>query len=167
VLAVLGFDAFDPDFFSPRRRGTSSLCAIMPTTRASGSAAWGGRGERSRAESRRMKHSDWTQRGGTRALGGGALSCAPRTALVVILSLAGITGCAGRWFDIRPQGNTAQAPSPATGNLEGSTVAYIQGLCALPREQREPQVRALNEALLPNHANISCGRGGGGPPLRD
>ena len=86
---------------------------------------------------------------------------------MVILSAVAITGCAGRWFDTRPQTNTAQAPSAAPSDLKGSTVAYIQGLCSLPREQRDPQVRVLNEALLPTHANISCGRGGGDPPLRN
>jgi len=92
-----------------------------------------------------------------------------RGAALVILSAAALTGCAGRWFDIRPQRNAEQQPQASTspGDLRSSAVTYIQGLCALPREQREPQVRGLNEALLPNHATISCGRGGGGPPLND
>jgi hypothetical protein len=117
-------------------------------------------------DSPRMKYSNWTRRGGTRA-SGGALSCALRAALVVVLSTAAITGCAGRWFDTRPQGNIAQAPPPSPTDLRGSTVAYIQGLCSLPREQRDPQVRVLNEALLPNHANISCGRTGDSPLARN
>jgi hypothetical protein len=85
---------------------------------------------------------------------------------VIILSTVAITGCAGRWFDIRPHGNSAQA-TPSQTDLKSSTVAYIQGLCSLPREQRDPQVRVLNEALLPNHASISCGRAGESEPLRN
>jgi hypothetical protein len=88
-------------------------------------------------------------------------------AALVILTTAALSGCAGRWFDTRPQGHAEQQASISPGDLRGSAVTYIQGLCALPREQREPQVRGLNEALLPNHATISCGRGGGGPPLND
>jgi hypothetical protein len=97
---------------------------------------------------------------------GAALGYA-RGAALVILATAGLSGCAGRWFDMRPQGkgNADQTVNVSPGDLRSSAVTYIQGLCALPREQREPQVRGLNEALLPNHATISCGRGGGGPPL--
>jgi hypothetical protein len=91
-----------------------------------------------------------------------------RAAALVMLTTTALTGCAGRWFDTRPQGNAGagqqQPVNVSPGDLKNSTVTYILGLCALPREQREPQVRALNEALLPNHATISCGRGGGGPP---
>ena len=86
---------------------------------------------------------------------------------MTLLSTLAITGCAGRWFDIRPHGNSAQAATPSQTDLKGSTVAYIQGLCSLPREQREPQVRVLNEALLPHHANISCGRAGETEQLRN
>jgi hypothetical protein len=86
----------------------------------------------------------------------------PAAALAVaVLATGALTGCSGRWFDLRPQGNAAQSATPSQGDLKSSTVSYIQGLCALPREQRDPQVRELNEALLPNHATISCGRGGG------
>ena len=87
-----------------------------------------------------------------------------RGVALVVLAATAITGCAGRWFDILPERNAAQASSPSPIDKKGPVVAYIQGLCALPREEREPQVRGLNEALLPNHATISCGRGGGGPP---
>ena len=95
---------------------------------------------------------------------GVALSYA-RGAALVMLATAALTGCAGRWFETRPQSHAEQVVDVSPGDLRSSTVTYIQGLCALPREQREPQVRGLNEALLPNHATISCGRGGGGPPL--
>lgn len=83
------------------------------------------------------------------------------TLAVAILATGALAGCSGRWFDLRPQGNAAQSATSSQGDLKSSTVSYIQGLCALPREQRDPQVRELNEALLPNHATISCGRGGG------
>ena len=90
-----------------------------------------------------------------------------RGAALVSLPAAVLTGCSsGRWFETRrPQPNAEQAANVSAGDLRSSAVTYIQGLCSLPREQREPQVRGLNEALLPNHATISCGRGGGGPPL--
>jgi len=81
---------------------------------------------------------------------------AAATALGVTLS-----GCAsGRWFESHPQANAA-APqaSPAT-DFNTQAAKYVRDLCGLPREQRDMRVRALNEALLPNHANISCGRGG-------
>ena len=90
-----------------------------------------------------------------------ALRTRELTLAVAILATGTLAGCSGRWFDLRPQGDTAQSATPSQGDLKTSTVTYIQGLCALPREQREPQVRELNEALLPNHATISCGRGGG------
>lgn len=80
---------------------------------------------------------------------------------VAILAIGTVSGCSGRWFDLRPQGNTDQSATSSQGDLKNSTVTYIQGLCTLPREQRDPQLRELNEALLPNHATISCGRGGG------
>lgn len=54
---------------------------------------------------------------------------------------------------------TERAPA-APKDLRQSAVTYIKGLCTLPKEQLDPRVRELNEALLPNHATISCGRGG-------
>jgi hypothetical protein len=30
----------------------------------------------------------------------------------------------------------------------------------LPKEQRDPELRDLNQLLLPHHAAIYCGRGG-------
>jgi hypothetical protein len=82
-------------------------------------------------------------------------------ALIVVATLS---GCSGRWFDLRPQGNSAQSQTQSENDQKASAVNYVRTLCALPREQRDPQVRELNEAILPNHATISCGRGGGGPP---
>ena len=79
--------------------------------------------------------------------------------VAIVLTLCGCSN--GRWFETRPgQGNTAPPPSSSPTDLNSSTVTYIRGLCALPREQRDAQLRALNEALLPNHAAISCGRSG-------
>ena len=69
------------------------------------------------------------------------------------------SGCStGRWFETRPQEGNNPAPPPGSPtDLKSSTVTYIRGLCALPRDQRDAQLRELNEALLPNHAAISCG----------
>jgi hypothetical protein len=79
----------------------------------------------------------------------------------VVMTLA-LCGCStGRWFETRPQqGNSAPPPPSSATDLKSSTVTYVRELCALPREQRDAQLRELNEALLPNHAAISCGRGG-------
>ena len=79
--------------------------------------------------------------------------------IAIVLALCGCT--TGRWFETQPrQGDTAPPPPSSPTDLKSSTVTYIRELCALPREQRDAQLRALNEALLPNHAAISCGRGG-------
>ena len=81
---------------------------------------------------------------------------AAATALGVTLS-----GCAsGRWFESHPQGNAAAPQVSSATDFNTQAATYVRDLCALPREQRDMRVRALNEALLPNHANISCGRGG-------
>ena len=76
-------------------------------------------------------------------------------ALVVSLS-----GCAGRWFETHPQRAEADPVPSSSNDFDAQAAAYVRDLCALPREERDMRVRALNEALLPNHANISCGRGG-------
>src|SRR5882762_1669316 len=79
--------------------------------------------------------------------------------IAIVLALCGCT--TGRWFETQPrEGNTAPPPPSSPTDLKSSTVTYVRELCALPREQRDAQLRALNEALLPNHAAISCGRGG-------
>ncbi len=78
---------------------------------------------------------------------------------MVMLTLA-LSGCAGRWFESRPQGNVAASPVNSSDDLKGATVTYLRNLCTLPREQRDLAARELNESLLPNHAAISCGRGG-------
>jgi hypothetical protein len=116
------------------------------------------RGDVPRGKLKNMKHAH-----GTPWTCGQALGYVQRAALV-LFTAAAITGCAGRWFETRPEGNAAQAQSQSPIDKKGPVVAYIQGLCALPREERDPQVRGLNEALLPNHAYISCGRGGDSPP---
>ena len=79
--------------------------------------------------------------------------------VAMVLALCGCS--TGRWFETRPrQGDTAPPPPSSPNDLKSSTVNYVHGVCALPQEQRDAQLRALNEALLPNHAAISCGRGG-------
>jgi hypothetical protein len=79
--------------------------------------------------------------------------------VAIVLALCGCT--TGRWFESRPQqGDTAPPPPSSLADLKSSAVNYVRGVCALPREQRDAQLRALNEALLPNHAAISCGRSG-------
>jgi hypothetical protein len=45
-------------------------------------------------------------------------------------------------------------------DFKRSTATYINGLCLLPRKQRDSSILELNEALLPNHATVSCGRSG-------
>jgi hypothetical protein len=81
---------------------------------------------------------------------------AAATGLVMALS-----GCApGRWFESHPQANAATPQQNSAADFNTQAATYVRDLCGMPREQRDMQVRALNEALLPNHANISCGRGG-------
>jgi hypothetical protein len=83
------------------------------------------------------------------------------------LTLAGVvavgiaaSGCATPWFGTpQPKTKTAAAPG-SPDELKQAAVAYIDQLCKLPKEQRDSMFRELNEALLPNHASVSCGRGG-------
>jgi hypothetical protein len=80
--------------------------------------------------------------------------------LAVVLSTVALTGCAGgRWFE-----NSSGHPTPSSdtgaGDQKAASAAYIRSLCALPREQRQSQVRSLNEAVLPDNVTISCGRTG-------
>lgn len=84
-----------------------------------------------------------------------------------LLALSGIlalgmtaSGCATPWFsNPTPKNDTARPGSPSQ-DLKKATVAYIKGLCQLSREQRNPNVHELNEALLPNHVTVDCGPGG-------
>jgi len=83
-------------------------------------------------------------------------------AVAGVLSVAalGLSGCAaGRWFE-QPHAAAAAPPANAAGDLKLATVTYIREVCELPKEQRDPALRALNESLVPNHAVIYCGRGG-------
>ena len=82
------------------------------------------------------------------------------SAVVVVVLATALSGCAGRWFETRPQGNATATAGNSPDDLKTSTVSYIHNLCAQPREQRDLLIRQLNESLLPNHAAISCGRGG-------
>jgi len=89
------------------------------------------------------------------------------------LGLAGIVavgltaaGCDTPWFGHPKTHTDAQdaAPSLPGGDQRVVAANYINSLCKLAKEQRDPQVRALNEAVLPNHATISCGPGSGPDP---
>ena len=101
-----------------------------------------GRSRGVRAENRKMKYSQW-------------LAAAALVTLMTTLS-----ACAGRWFDTRPKHDDAAPVVDASNDFNAQAAAYVRDVCALPREERDTRLRALNEALLPNHANISCGRGG-------
>ena len=82
------------------------------------------------------------------------------TFTVSAVLLVALSGCsAGRWFETRSERDSPPPPASAP-DLKSSTVTYIRGTCALPREQRDVQLRELNESLLPNHVVVSCGRGG-------
>jgi hypothetical protein len=82
--------------------------------------------------------------------------------VVGVLAL-GVTasGRATPWFgkSTTTKSDTTQATNSA-GDPKHSTVSYINGICKLPKEQRDATFRELNEALLPNHAAISCGPSG-------
>jgi hypothetical protein len=89
----------------------------------------------------------------------------PKTIVLVVTGVLAIgiaaSGCATPWFG--NSGATKGAATPATnspGDAQQMAVSYINGICKLPKEQRDARFRELNEALLPNHAAISCGRGG-------
>lgn len=77
--------------------------------------------------------------------------------LTVTLGLSGCT--AGRWFE-HPQATADPPHATASNDLKLATVTYVREVCELPKEQRDPVLRALNESLVPNHAVIYCGRGG-------
>jgi len=78
---------------------------------------------------------------------------------------AGMTasGCATPWFENKPKGNPDPPPSAAP-DMRTAAATYINTLCKMSREQRDTKVRELNEAVLPNHATISCGPGSGDGP---
>ena len=79
----------------------------------------------------------------------------------VVLSTLALAGCAGgRWFETGHPNPGAPSSDTAASDQKSTSAAYIRSLCALPREQRQNQVRALNEALLPDNVVISCGRSG-------
>jgi len=88
---------------------------------------------------------------------------------LVSLGLAGVVaigatvaGCASPWFG-NAKHERAQASQPANtaADLKQATITYITGLCKLPKQQHDDLLRELNEALLPNHATISCGPASG------
>ena len=90
-----------------------------------------------------------------------SLSRTVPVALIVALSTVALTGCAaGRWFESGRSNPTPSPDTPILSDQKSISAAYIRSLCALPREQRQSQVRELNEALLPDNVVISCGRSG-------
>ena len=83
-----------------------------------------------------------------------------RSTAVVLATLA-LAGCAGgRWFETGRPNPTLGSDTGGGSDAKSAAAAYIRSLCAMPREQRQTQVRALNEALLPDNVVISCGRTG-------
>ena len=79
----------------------------------------------------------------------------------VVLAVVALAGCAGgRWFESDHASPPQSSDTSGGTDAKSTSAAYIRSLCALPREQRQPQVRALNEALLPDNVVISCGRSG-------
>jgi len=89
---------------------------------------------------------------------------------LVSLAMAGIvavgmtaSGCATPWFENKPKGTSATEQS-APPDVRSAAATYINTLCKMSREQRDIKVRELNEAVLPNHATVSCGPGSGDGP---
>jgi hypothetical protein len=79
----------------------------------------------------------------------------------VVLSVVALAGCAaGRWFETDHPKSPQRSDTGGGTDAKSTSAAYIRSLCALPPEQRQAQVRALNEALLPDNVVISCGRSG-------
>jgi hypothetical protein len=118
---------------------------IMMRTRGFESVARGGRGGDRAGINDTMRYAERTSSPGSAGIW-----------TVMALAMA-LSGCAGRWFETRPQGNASTAPANIPEDFKTSAVTYVRQLCALPREQRDTKLRELNEALLPNHAAISCG----------
>jgi PBP1b-binding outer membrane lipoprotein LpoB len=89
---------------------------------------------------------------------------------LVCLAMAGIvaigmtaSGCATPWFETKPKPNTDTQPA-GPPDMKSAAARYINSLCKMSRELRDTKVRELNEAVLPNHATISCGPGSGDGP---
>lgn len=79
----------------------------------------------------------------------------------VVLSTLALAGCAGgRWFETSHPKTDAPSSDTGASDQKSTSAAYIRSLCSLPREQRQTQVRELNEALLPDNVVIFCGRSG-------
>jgi hypothetical protein len=77
----------------------------------------------------------------------------------LLAAASSLSGCAaGRWFE--QADSQSSPPATAASGLKLATVTYIRQVCELPKEQRDPALRELNESVLPNHAVIYCGRGG-------
>jgi hypothetical protein len=84
-----------------------------------------------------------------------------KSAAVFFLSTLALAGCAGgRWFRTGRASPEMPSSDTSASDQKAASAAYIRSLCALPTEQRQPEVRALNEVLLPDNVVISCGRSG-------
>jgi hypothetical protein len=78
-----------------------------------------------------------------------------------MLSTLALAGCAGgRWFETGRSSATPASDTTVPSDRKAASAAYIRSLCALPRDQRQSEMRSLNEALLPDNVVISCGRSG-------
>ncbi len=85
----------------------------------------------------------------------------------IALTMAGVmavgiavSGYATPWFGSSHTTKEAAAPAGHPPDLKEAAIAYLNDLCKLPKEQRDETFREVNEALLPNHATLSCGAGG-------
>jgi hypothetical protein len=137
--------------FSAKRRGRLAA-SLHIATGNSGFAVGGAQrytGAESAAEKPKMKYA---QRLVSLAMAGSVVALGMTT-----------SGCAGRWFETRPSTNTDTQPA-APPEMRSAAATYISSLCKMPRELRDTKVRELNEAVLPNHATISCGPGSGDGP---
>ncbi len=81
------------------------------------------------------------------------------TAGVVAVGIAA-SGYATTWFGSSHTRKDAAAPASHPPDLKEAAIAYLNDLCKLPKEERDETFREVNEALLPNHATLSCGAGG-------
>jgi hypothetical protein len=77
----------------------------------------------------------------------------------ILIFASTLSGCALLNLPQRAEMNPPP-PGNSANDLKISTVTYVREVCEMPTEQRDPELRDLNQSLLPNHAVIYCGRGG-------
>ncbi len=79
----------------------------------------------------------------------------------VIAAGIAVSGYATPWFgSSHARKEAAASPASQPADLKEAAIAYLNELCKQPKEQRDATFREVNEALLPNHATLSCGAGG-------